>query len=211
MFKNKRLFIQIAACLLCLLGYSMSSAEAEIDTYSYYSYERCSSAVPNGGVDYFPWSLARPFPWKDIQGIWSSEFNEVTTYFSFRVVRVGTNGKQLRIVRYNDLTSCFVLAKGTGHESNNQVNAQLVGAEGRAFRMAVGSFNSEDLPKDLKCDSPVMGMRLSNFVNMGNRKFSNPHISTGTMNAPEKVKFDLMSSPIYKISDKTSCKQLLDK
>lgn len=170
-----------------------------------YEYQRCNPVNTTGGVDYFPWSLARPFPWKDIPGIWSAEFNGIDTYFSFRVVRVGSTGRQIRIVMYDNLISCATLAKGIGHESNNQLNAQLVGVDKRAFKLSVGAFDSTDLPMDMKCDSMVMGMRLSNFVETENKTLNS---ITKLKRAPNAAK--LMSAPIYKVSNKTVCKQVID-
>lgn len=169
---------------------------------------RCQITEIQGGIDLFPWSMARPFPWKDIQGMWSAEFNGIETYFSFRVVRVGSSGRQIRIVRYNDLVSCFVLAKGTGHENSNQLKAQLVNSEGNTFKMAVGEFDSANLRMDLKCDATVMGMRLSDFNTLEEDMISrNKHKKPRT----ENDRYELMSGPIYKVSDKITCKQIIDR
>lgn len=202
MFKCNSIRKIFVSFLLLSVCQNLNASQFDLNAFEYH---RCNSANTTGGVDYFPWSLARPFPWKDIQGMWSAEFNGVDSYFSFRVVRVGSSGRQIRIVRYNDLTSCSIVAKGTGHETNNQLNAQLVGSDGHAFKLSVGAFNSEDLPMDMKCDSTVMGMRLSNFINSEHSNFNS------ISKLKRSVETDqLMSGPIYKISNKTVCKQILD-
>ncbi len=60
----------------------------------------------------WPWSMAQPFPWTDIQGVWKVQQDDYTSYFSLKVVRQKATGlRQLQVKQYDGAT-CRVLATG---------------------------------------------------------------------------------------------------
>lgn len=145
------------------------------------------------GDDYWPWGLARPFPWKDIQGTWRAEtVNGSYTYFSFAVVRSEKAAKQLRVVQYKNLESCEVMARGVGREYDNQINAQMTSkADGVSFRILMAAFDPKDLAEPVSCTGAVMGMSMIPF---GPRTANKPY-----------------NMPLVKVSQRATCAPMLDK
>lgn len=93
--------------------------------------------------DVFPWGLELPFPWRGIQGVWTTEMGGKPVYFSFKTVKSGSFGNQLRIVEFNP-TNCEVIAKGGGFEEDRVVTAIMNSTEG-SFTMTVHVFRESDM------------------------------------------------------------------
>lgn len=94
----------------------------------------------------WPWALALPFPWGDIQGIWRAEDGDFVSYFAFKVVKERTTGiKQLQVKQY-DADYCKVIAKGVGIERNGKVFAQMTSRGGIVYRVQLTSFDEKDAP-----------------------------------------------------------------
>lgn len=148
----------------------------------------CDKASILGDFDHFPWSLAKPFPWNDIQGTWVADDNGAPMYFTFRIVRTAATVRQLVVVQYRDLKSCDIVAKGVGRQSYNQVRAQLVSRQGEVFRMSLASFHASDLPVGMRCGPEMMGMSL----------FTKEDIQYGTEE-------ELIETPVFKVSASSVC------
>ncbi|WP_413559036.1 hypothetical protein [Bdellovibrio sp. HCB209] len=99
----------------------------------------------------WPWSLAQPFPWDDIQGLWKVEQDNYVSYFAFKSVRQASGGRQL-LVRQIDGETRRVLAEGVGFESGKVILAQMTSCGGTTYNLKVTSFKREDSPQ-----APVMG------------------------------------------------------
>lgn len=156
---------------------------------NYYDDENpCSKLQPYKGDDYWPWSLAIPFPWNDIQGLWKAEYeNGSTSYFSFTVVRREKEVKQIKVVQYLDLNKCEVLARGVGREYDKQINAQMISANNMTFRLLMAAFDASSLPKQQQtCSGSVMAMSLIPFGH-------------GFLNKAYNM-------PLFKVANRTTCK-----
>lgn len=150
----------------------------------------CSKIQPYKGDEYWPWSLAIPFPWKDIQGLWKAEFeNGATSYFSLTVVRRDREVKQLKVVQYLDLDNCEVLARGVGREYDKQINAQMISSNNLTFRLLMAAFDANSLPKQQQaCSGSVVAMSLIPFTH-------------GFLNKAYNM-------PLFKVANRTTCKPL---
>lgn len=104
----------------------------------------------------WPWTLARPFPWSDIQGLWKVEQNEFVSYFAFKVVREKATGiRQLQVTQYDGET-CRVISTGVGIERNLKVLAQMTSRAGTTYRVQLTSFDEKDSPiPPLRSNIPV--------------------------------------------------------
>ena len=104
----------------------------------------------------WPWTLAQPFPWGDIQGFWKVEQNEFVSYFAFKVVREKSTGiRQLQVTQYDGET-CRVISTGVGIERNQKVLAQMTSRGGITYRVQLTSFDEKDSPiPPLRSNIPV--------------------------------------------------------
>lgn len=104
----------------------------------------------------WPWTLAQPFPWGDIQGLWKVEQGDFVSYFAFKVVREKSTGlRQLQVKQY-DGDSCRIIATGVGIERNQKVLAQMTSRGGITYRVQLTSFDQKDSPiPPLRSNVPV--------------------------------------------------------
>lgn len=96
---------------------------------------------------HWPWSLAQPFPWSDLQGTWKVEKDDYVSYFIFRVVQLKSGVKQVQI-RQIDGVTCRVIATGAGLEKGPLVYAQMTSRAGKVYRLDLRAFKrSDSLPE----------------------------------------------------------------
>ena len=94
----------------------------------------------------WPFHLAQPFPWQDIQGMWKVEQGEFTSYFSLKVVREKSTGvRQLQVKQY-DGDNCRIIATGVALERNQKVLAQMTVKGGDTYRFQLTAFSEKDSP-----------------------------------------------------------------
>lgn len=94
----------------------------------------------------WPFHLAQPFPWQDIQGLWKVEQGDYISYFALKVVRQKSTGiRQLQVKQFDGET-CRVLANGVGIERNQKVLAQMTSRGGITYRVQLTAFNQKDSP-----------------------------------------------------------------
>lgn len=95
----------------------------------------------------WPWSLAQPFPWGDIQGLWKVEHGDFTSYFSLKIVRLKSTGvRQLQVKQY-DGDTCRMIASGVGIERSEKVFAQMTSKLGKIYRVQLTAFQEKDAPE----------------------------------------------------------------
>lgn len=130
----------LLAVLMVFVGFKASA-----DNFSSVVDEHVMPASDDRWVPW-PWSLAQPFPWGDIQGLWKVEQGDFVSYFAFKVVREKSTGiRQLEVKQY-DGDTCRVLATGVGIERNQKVLAQMTSRGGITYRVQLTSFNEKDSP-----------------------------------------------------------------
>ncbi len=117
-----------------------------------------------GPGDHFPWGSEMPFPWRGIQGTWSTQIGETEALVSFKIVKTDEGSRQLRI-SIIDAESCKVVAIGAGYEDGRIVKAFMSGG-GRASRVTVHAFREADLRaaegrKEYKANAMVAVMSVT--------------------------------------------------
>lgn len=125
------------------------------------------TAQAGPGGDSFPWGSELPFPWKGIQGTWSTTIGESEALVTFKIVRSEEGSRQLRITII-DADSCRLVAVGAGYEDGKVVKAIMSGG-GRASRVTVHAFRESDLrpegKRQYKSNSVVAVMSIAPIAN----------------------------------------------
>lgn len=133
----------------------------------------------------WPFHLAQPFPWQDIQGMWKVEQGDFTSYFSLKVVREKSTGvRQLQVKQY-DGDNCRIIATGVALERNQKVLAQMTVKGGDTYRFQLTAFSEKDSPIP-----PLKGTIATSGVMV---------LSMGPLN--DQVPADMIHLQIMKISD----------
>lgn len=114
-------------------------------------------SVFKGGGDLFPWSVARPFPWTSVEGLWKSvDPTKSNIIFEFKVTRTTEKLKQLLVLVY-DLKKCKSASiSGVGLINNSEKNVVRVNMNNVMLKLAM--FKTQDLElKTLSCGVRAMG------------------------------------------------------
>lgn len=122
-----------------------------------------------GGADTFPWSLAQPFPWDSVQGLWKVS-DDADQVLRMRVVRQDQKVKHLSV----DVLSrraCASTMKGVGiitAAEKNVVRLSLTDSEGQAHLMKLAFFDTHDLKMDSNvCGASVLAASVIHLDNEG--------------------------------------------
>jgi len=95
---------------------------------------------------HWPWRLAQPFPWSDIQGTWKVEQDDYVSYFIFKVVQLKNGVKQVQVKQF-DGANCRQIATGVGIEKGSLVFAQMTSKSGKIYRLNLTAFKRSDSPQ----------------------------------------------------------------
>jgi hypothetical protein len=107
----------------------------------------CSSInTKGGGVDVWPWSVAQPFPWDNIQGYWKIQ-NEENSYIKARILSATNNFKLLAISIYGDGYCSKPYATGRGYIDITEKNVvRAIISDGTyEYQLKLGLFNFADI------------------------------------------------------------------
>lgn len=99
-----------------------------------------------GGVDVWPWSVAQPFPWDNIQGFWRLG-NDEDSFIRARVLSATNDRKILNISVYGDGVCSKPYATGKGYidfAEKNVVRA-IVSDGVYKYQLKLGLFNFADV------------------------------------------------------------------
>ncbi|MBC7420435.1 MAG: hypothetical protein H7328_06865 [Bdellovibrio sp.] len=109
------------------------------------------------GVDYFPWSVANPFPWSDIQGVWKLS-SDSSMYLKARVISSTKNRKILNVSLVSVDRCAKPIASGTGYIDSLEKNVvRAVLSDGiYRYQIKLGMFDA----RDLKIDANVCGPNI---------------------------------------------------
>jgi len=148
--------MRIFLLAVLLFFFSWSNANAQ---------NSCNALSVMGGPDAFPWSVAKPFQWSDIQGLWKVNGSE-NIVMKFRVIRQTEQVKQLEIQVYDRIKNCSEpFIKGKGFVSLEEPNIVRMSVGGKLLTFAW--FYSVDLEMNPKvCGESVL---VANFIDLNGR------------------------------------------
>jgi hypothetical protein len=114
-----------------------------------------------GGVDVWPWSYAKPFPWDNIQGFWKLSENS-EAYLKARVLSTANNRKILALTLYGDGVCAKASAKGTGYVDFTEKNVvRAILSDGvYKYQLKIGMFDSRDIAGVDLCSQSVMAASM---------------------------------------------------
>ena len=113
------------------------------------------------GVDVWPWSIAKPFPWDNIQGYWKLGDDDYT-YLSAKVLSTTNSRKILSLSVLDDGVCSKPYAKGTGYVDITEKNVvrSLVTDGVFKYRVKLGMFDSRDLMGQNSCSTDIMALSI---------------------------------------------------
>ncbi len=141
--------------ILLLVGLTSQASKAQLV---------CSDEgnIIQGGVDILPWSVAKPFPWDNINGFWKLGDDE-GSFVRAKVQSATTNRKILTLQVYGDGMCSKPYARGTGYidvTEKNVVRAILFDNQYR-YQMKLGLFDTRDIAFNAnKCEARVMAAAM---------------------------------------------------
>ena len=127
----------------------------------------CDVARISGG-DAWPWSIAKPFPWDNIQGYWKLE-DDNHTYLSAKVLSSTNSRKILSLSILDEGVCAKPYAKGTGYVDVTEKNVvrALVTDGVYKYQLKLGMFDSRDLIGQNTCSSSVMAASIQVIARVG--------------------------------------------
>jgi len=124
-----------------------------------------------GGVVVFPWSIAKPFPWTSIQGVWvvaNATNIQSNLVFEFKVTRSTEKMKQLFVQIYERDNCKKAYMRGVGIVNTSEKNVVRINMNN--VLMKVGMFNTEDLEMDTyTCGPKSLGATFYRLVDNDDR------------------------------------------
>ncbi len=162
----KRLFVLTFAVAL---GMSLFARAAENDNHN----EEDEHILPTAGDSWtpWPWTLAKPFPWADIEGSWKVKSGDFISYFSLRIANTRYGRIPQLAIRQYDGVTCRMLSTGVGLERNQKIYAQMTATRsGRAYRVHFTAFDEKDSPlPPLQGNIPTERMMVVSMGPLDNR------------------------------------------
>ena len=122
----------------------------------------CAGTSLSGGVDILPWSVARPFPWDNIQGYWQLGDNN-SVYIKAKVTAANSKRKILQLSVLADGLCSKATARGSGYVDANEKNVvrALLADQQYRYQFRMGLFNPSDLTAPAAaCSQDVMAVSV---------------------------------------------------
>lgn len=155
-------------------------AQANASTIFIKNEPACGYNKQGGPIDGFPWSLAQPFPWNTIQGLWKVSDSE-DQVIRMRVVRQDQNAKHLSVDVLSRKDCDGTGMKGVGivtAAEKNVVRLSLTDNEGQTYLMKLAMFDTADLQMDRNlCGQSVLAASVLTLDNEGEDDMSD-HLKT---------------------------------
>lgn len=135
--------------MVCILMFAVSTQA--------YSTGTCTNMIL-GGSDAFPWSVAEPFPWKSIQGVWRVH-NNSDMLFQFKVTNPNKKNRRIVVQVYSRENCAEPLYKVPGVISETQRNVLNFQIDDKLMKLAW--FNSASLKMNPnQCGEYVMAASI---------------------------------------------------
>ena len=113
-----------------------------------FSYGQASCDIQTqGGVEGWPWSVAQPFPWTTIQGIWKLNSDASNTYFRMRVTNSNATRKLLKIEKITGGNCKIPIANGVGFINSDEKNVvrMIMSDKNLRYQLKLAMFDTKDL------------------------------------------------------------------
>ena len=111
-----------------------------------------------GGSDVFPWTVAEPFPWKTIQGVWKVH-NNSDMLFQFRVTNPNKKNRRLLVQVYSRENCVEPLYKVPGVISDTEKDVVRLQIDDKLMKLAW--FNTAHLKMNpYQCGEFVMAASI---------------------------------------------------
>lgn len=179
----------------------ISSVDDSSSTIS--GWQECNAKI-QGGVDGFPWSVAKPFPWADIQGVWKLRDGVSPYYLKAKVVRTTSNRKILNLSIVSEGNCSRPIAQGLGYVDFSERNVvRAIMNDGIAkYQMKLASFDVRDLEIDApSCGENVIVASIQAIGSLRSSHFT-LHRTDDTADRPENMMLKKTSEDIATICRK---------
>lgn len=112
--------------------------------------QECNAKIKGGGADGFPWSIAQPFPWANIQGVWKLRDGENPFYLKAKVIRTTSHRKILSLSVISEGNCAKPIAQGLGYVdfSERNVVRSIMNDGISKYQIKLASFDVRDLEMD---------------------------------------------------------------
>lgn len=150
------------------------SSFAEVNNNASTANGSCNSIF--GGVDVWPWSVAQPFPWDNIEGYWKLGDDQLS-FLNVRVLSSTNNRRILSLSIHSDGICSKPTAKGTGYidiTDKNVVRALILDGVYK-YQLKLGMFDSRDVFLN-DCTSNIMALSIQVIARA--RKAGVPDVAT---------------------------------
>ena len=157
-----------------------------------------------GGVDGFPWSSAKPFPWTDIQGVWKLKDGVVPYFLKAKVIRTTTNRKILNLMIVSDGDCSRPVAQGVGYIDSSERNVvrAIINDGTSKYQMKIALFDIKDLAEDASgCDEGIMAASLQVLGSLPQTR-SNTLVSADEEGSAENILLKKVSKDLTSICKK---------
>lgn len=121
----------------------------------------CAGTTTQGGVDIWPWWVAQPFPWDNIEGYWKLG-DDGLSYLSAHVLSSTKNRKILSLAVLGEGLCSKPYAKGTGYIDATEKNVvrALVSDGTYKYQLKLALFDSRDVVGFNDCNQNIMGASM---------------------------------------------------
>lgn len=121
----------------------------------------CEDNKTQGGVDIWPWLVAQPFPWDNIEGYWKLG-DDSSSFLKAHVLSSTKNRKILSLAVYGEGLCSKPYAKGTGYIDVTEKNVvrALISDELYKYQLKMGMFDSRDVAGFADCNQNIMGVSM---------------------------------------------------
>lgn len=157
----------------------------------------CDDAIlQDGGIEPWPWLVAQPFPWDNINGYWKFS-NDDSSYIKAVVLSATQKRKLLKLTVYDNGVCSAPFAMGTGYISvseKNVVRSIMTGDNRFKYQLKIGLFEANDI-LSIKACSNTRIMAASMQVLKNGRNIRN-HV----LNSPEPISTETRNVLLKKVS-----------
>lgn len=146
----KKIFLILIMVILQLSSVAQASPEMGM---------LCDARISGG--DAWPWSIAKPFPWDNIQGYWKLG-DDNYSYLSAKVLSTTNSRKILSLSVLDDGVCSKPYAKGTGYIDVTEKNVvrALVTDGIYKYQLKLGMFDSRDIIGFNSCSTNIVALSI---------------------------------------------------